>query len=174
MPESDGSLWPSITGCRPAYLTGRSPFVATFFAVEDAAHKNYDAAIYALNPMRLNECQAADNIIFGDQSGTVAPLFKAGFRPAVDCPGIVVGVGGTEHDVRQMMQQAAFTIHGIEMPINSLPEAASFLRTVRIPRESKESLLHAITLLGVHWSSLFPGLQNLAEELKGITFTLPI
>jgi hypothetical protein len=73
-----------------------------------------------------------------------------------------------------MMQQAAFTIHGIEMPINSLPEAASFLRTVRIPRESKESLLHAITLLGVRGSSLFPDLQNLAEELKGITFTLPI
>jgi len=45
---------------------------------------------------------------------------------------------------------------------------------VRIPKESKESLLHAITLLGVRWSSLFPGLQNLAEELKGITFTLPI
>lgn len=86
-----------------------SPLVALFFAVEDKVLDNEDGALWALNPTRLNRCQAGEGVIFAADHPQALPLFTEAFAPAAEPRRKVLGVLTDQLDLRQLVQQSVFT-----------------------------------------------------------------
>jgi hypothetical protein len=72
----------------------------------------------------------------------------------------------TEVDLRMLVQQAAFTIHGTSKPLEAEVEARVFLSRIVIPAAAKRRVKDDLAMLGIRRSTLFPDLQNLAGELE--------
>jgi len=82
----------------------------------------------------------------------------------------VLAVLTEEADLRHLVQQSSFTIHGRRDPLNEAEASPLFLAKVRIPLDAKERLRQTLALLGINRASLFPDLENLALELQSLEF----
>jgi len=147
----------------------QSPLVALYFALEKP--DDTDAVLWGLFPIQLNNLEAQTPSICMPGSSTIGQLGTQAFRPETNSRDTrIISVLTEEADLRQMVQQSAFTIHGRGDPLEQRNEAHKFLVKVRIPAKSKEALRQVIALLGVSRASLFPDLENLALELAGLEF----
>jgi hypothetical protein len=147
-----------------------SPLVALFFAVEDPMFDNEDGALWALNPTRLNKNQTGEGVIFAADHSHVLPLFAEAFVPADEPKQKVLSVLTDQLDLRQLVQQSVFTVHGPAAPLNQLPSNADFVALIRIARTAKQAFREALDLLGVARMALFPDLGNLAADLRSRSF----
>ena len=77
-----------------------------------------------------------------------------------------------QSDLRHMVQQSVFTIHGCGTSISDLPEAAKYLARIRIPGNAKIAFRQVLALFGISRHLLFPDLENLAAELASLDFVL--
>ncbi|MEW6250350.1 MAG: FRG domain-containing protein [Planctomycetota bacterium] len=148
-----------------------SPLVALFFAVCDSEQLPIDGAVWALSPDRLNESQFGQRGILSLDHRMVAPVVNAAFERSVSAAsGITAAVAAQHVDLRQLVQGSEFTLHGSPVPLNQMPKSSEFLRCIKISAMFKFGLLRLLGLLGIHKSTLFPDLENLALELERTSF----
>jgi FRG domain len=147
----------------------QSPLIALYFAIEKP--DDTDAALWALSPTLLNSIEANTASICMPHSQTVGLLGTQAFRRDRERADTrILAVLTQEADIRHMVQQSSFTLHGREDPLDQREASASFLMKVRIPSAAKEGLRQALALLGINRASLFPDLENLAIELQGLEY----
>jgi hypothetical protein len=147
----------------------QSPLVALYFAIEKP--DNGDAALWALSPTRLNAVEAKTKSICTPGSETIGRLGVEAFKRDAEKPDArILAVLPQEADLRHLVQQPAFTLHGRQEPLDQGVESQTFLAKVRVPAAAKEPLRQALALLGINRASLFPDLENLALELQGLEF----
>lgn len=168
-----------------------SPLVAAFFACEAAMRPKTcetDAAIYALDPMALN--QAAGNWPDGEAGfpvlwvqGPVLQTIKFAFGTqneiVRDKDGNLIKFLKTPVAIypstihsRMSSQRSCFTLHGsdsrdIETIFADEPLVTNErLIRYRVPKKSIPDLLEQIVESGVSYGSLFPDFDGLARELR--------
>ena len=143
-----------------------SSLIALFFAVEDAAHDSYDAAVWALSPTRLNKKQRGEGTIYSADHPAVFPVFQQAFSSTGQSAHPILAVLTDQTDIRHLVQQSVFTVHGCDTPLNNLPDAGEFVGRIRIPSAVKPALRATLDFLGITRATLFPDLDNLAFDLS--------
>ena len=127
-----------------------SPLVALYFALEKKIDEGVDAAIWGVSPTGLNQEQMGKPCICMPRSSSLGKLPMEAFVRNTDNPDSrILSVVTEQSDPRHMAQQSAFTIHGIDTPIEDLPEANSYLVKIRIPSETKQSFRQLLHVLGI-------------------------
>jgi len=154
----------------------RSPLVAAFFATEpyqrySNERTNVDACIWAIAPSRLNEKQGFEPLLYPLSANRLRPLFEPAFK-GEDSTDKVAAAMAVETDLRMQMQQGAFTVHASGEPLNRMADCQDWLRKYVIPLQSLPSMAWELELLGFRLGDLFPDLENLAKELRGIHLPL--
>ena len=146
-----------------------SPLVALFFALEGPTDDT-DGAIWAMMPTRLNlnQIPGRENILL-PQASELRTLLTQAFG-ATTTDSRTLAVEPNQSDLRHMMQQAVFTIHGGNIPTNELPGSEHFVARIRIPAASKGYFRQLLPLYGISRANLFPDLENLAKELASLKF----
>ena len=130
-----------------------------------------DGALWGLAPTHLNEDQCDNRVVLGPGSHPVSTLFDEAFRGSRGEPNTTIAAINSNHvDIRMMVQHAEFTIHGTADPMESLPNNERFLVKVIVPSAAKASLKQALALFGISEAALFPDLEHLAKELRGLRF----
>jgi hypothetical protein len=143
--------------------------VALYFALEKPADR--DASIWALSPTQLNNLEAQTPSICMPGSETVGQLGFQAFKQDTNPKDTrILSILTEEADLRHMMQQSAFTVHGRSDSLEQHDNSHAFLIKVLIPANKKEAFRQVIALFGINRASLFPDLENLALELAGLNF----
>jgi len=147
----------------------QSPLVALYFALEKPDDR--DASIWALSPTKLNNFEAQTQSICMPGSRTVGQLGIQAFNQDANPKDTrILSILTEEADLRHMMQQSAFTVHGRGDSLEHHDNAHTFLVKILLPANRKKALRNVIALLGINRASLFPDLENLALELAGLNF----
>ena len=151
-----------------------SPLIALYFAIAEAESEKRSAALWGLNPSKLNSCQAGreGTDIILPRAPAVLPIIKDAFEFSnVPHSQKILAIAVEEFDIRHMVQMSACTIHGVSTPSNQLGESDQFLVKLEIPAKDREVFKQGLQMLGINRSMLFPDLENLAKELNSKTFT---
>ena len=143
-----------------------SSVVAAYFAC--SRNQEEDGILWALNPFALNHKQIGTRFILGATHDKVAPLINAAFGES-HAPH-TLALFGREVDVRMLVQQGTFSIHGDAQPIEDMPDADTFVRKYVIPAKAKWELQLQLASIGIERHSLFPDLENLARYLSTLHF----
>ena len=127
-----------------------------------------------MQPANMNLQQLGREAILMPTSSDLQRLsIEAFVKNAQNPDSRILAVLTAQSDLRHMMQQSAFTIHGSDTPMDELQGAEGFLVRIRIPAASKTSFRQVLALYGVSRASLFPDLENLAKELASLKFYEP-
>ena len=148
-----------------------NPLVALFFAVENKKSDDKDAAIWALKPSILNSTQVKKNKILLSGNVDAKPIVSEAFNVNSHNPDRkIVAVNPEQADIRQLIQQSEFTVHGSPTPMENLNESDMFLGKILIPSNAKVAFRQLLTIFGISRSYLFPDLENLSIELASLEF----
>jgi hypothetical protein len=172
-PESDRASWLYLMQhySLPTRLLDwtESPLVAAYFAVNE--DDDEAGALWALRPTSLNKQTGEVEGILGIESPLPRKLFQAPFQQNPNDPDTAVAIVANQVDIRMLIQQSAFTIHGSEsQPLEELPDHDEFLMRFEIPATAKEIIRTQLRWLGMTESYLFPDLEHLAKHLREKTF----
>ncbi len=140
-----------------------SLLIATYFAVNKDVSNS--GVIWALNPFLLNESEYDEPVVMSGHSARIRPLVSAAYSKTPANVDKVAAIRPVQNNLRMMLQQSTFTIHGSEKPLEDSPTVDKFLLKFEIPANAKESLLHLLEGLGIRESTIFPELQHLARDL---------
>lgn len=143
-----------------------SPLIALFFSIEEKNYDDEDGALWALCPTRLNKIQGVKATVFASDHPQVKPLFDEAFVKKEKNTEQILSVLTNQIDIRQLMQQSVFTIHGINTSIDQLTSADNFIAKIKILKSAKDSFRQMINILGINRASIFPDLENLATEIS--------
>lgn len=138
--------------------------MAAFFAVWEREHDNCDGAIWALSPVALNERHGKGKRALPLDDKEVLPHVRCAFSLKAPSPEEILAVCGQQVDVRMLVQQSAFTVHGVLQPLEAMIKDA--VRKFCVPAASKQQIRSALTCLGITASSLFPNLRDLAIDIN--------
>ena len=148
----------------------RSPLVALFFAVEHAIHRtpddSEDAAIWVLEPHRMNHVEVGEEVTPDIAGGMCRPFLAPAFHDKAEEPRKVIAAMASELDMRMFVQQGCFTIHSCRKPLNIRPESKDCLDKITIPANRVPKLAFEASVCGFRKGDIFPDLANLAGELK--------
>lgn len=149
-----------------------SPLVALFFALEESStNDDGDSAIWAIAPTKLNLQQLGREAILAPDNSDLRRLSIDAFvRNTQNPDSRILAVLTKQSDLRHLVQQSVFTVHGCNVPIDELTEETPFLDRIRIPAASKGGFRQILALYGISRASLFPDLENLAQELASLKF----
>jgi hypothetical protein len=144
-----------------------SVLVAAFFALEDANLKDQQGVIWALKPYQLNRSTegTASILILEMQTPNTPAILAEAFHKEYTAKGILAAISH-EVDLRMMIQQSRFTIHGSADPLEDYLEARKFLNRFEIPPGSKKDIRDALFAAGIRYSTLFPDLSYLAKDIS--------
>jgi hypothetical protein len=145
----------------------KSPFVAAFFAVEQAAG---DAAVYALNtPWLWSAAPSHDAKLTRDE---IDPRVQGNFeRYFADNRHPMVWFGEpSEMDRRLVAQSGLLVMPGtLEMPLDevlrSYRSAQPLIEKVVLGRELRAEAMHALYRMNITQATLFPDLEGLARSI---------
>jgi len=140
-----------------------SVLIAAFFAVTDRPDE--DGVVFAIEPRRMNAATNGDPTLVPTTSSPARELFVGAFDDR-QTESRTIAVMTHEIDDRMLVQQAAFTIHGNEEPLDARSDAAEFVRRFDIPASAKQRLHSQLKIIGFRRFTLFPDLTNLALDLK--------
>jgi FRG domain-containing protein len=142
-----------------------SPLNAAFFAVGYDDEVKGPADIWALSPCDLNKLFGkVERTMFDMSSPMVERVLGGAFY---DCVAeSVFAVHSAEIDMRMLLQQSRFTIHGLVTPLQELPEADQFLVRFIVPEAVRRHLSLELLFAGLRLSNIFPDLGNLAIDLE--------
>ena len=127
--------------------------------------------MWALRPSRLNKCETEgeEERIIDVEQKYARVLFRGAFnRNAASQE--TLAILARHSDLRQMVQQSEFTIHGSPQPLQDHPDMAQLLVRIDIPASAKEEFSQSLALLRISESVLFPDLEHLAREVASSTF----
>ena len=147
----------------------RSPLVAAYFALskyKDKSRPARDAAIWVLNPHRLNQIEEDSDLTFPISAWRVKPYLKPAFSEDSENDK-VIAVMANETDLRMFVQQGAFTVHSSMTPLNERLRHPEYLTRLLIPAEAVSEIALQLYAAGMRRGDLFPDLTNLADELVG-------
>jgi hypothetical protein len=168
--------------CRVAFPSARlldwteSPLVALYFACCESAHADKQAAVWALDPNKLNEAQMGERAIHVAEQRDVKRAVAAAFdrQAAADSTTQKALALMTDHfDLRHFLQASNFTIQGASTPLEAAPAASQHLVKYLISAEAKAELLQLLDVLGIRASQLFPDLDHLSADLQRRTYPTP-
>jgi hypothetical protein len=147
-----------------------SPLIAAYFAVKypiDTGEKNAlaHAAIWVLEPHRLNESQGYEPIFPPLNANSVEPMVRPAMKGQDRSQIKVLATSPLERDLRMFVQQGQFTVHVTEEPLTQLINCDRWLMKIRIPSQSVPRIARELDVLGLRLADIFPDLQNLAIEL---------
>lgn len=148
-----------------------SVLVAAFFAVSDPAHKDKDGVLWALDPLRLNLIVNARSQILHPSDKAAHKLIQKVFEGPQPREDIILAIDPIQVDIRLLVQQSVFTIHGSRLPLDQLitaknkqPKVQPLERYV-IKAEAKQGIRDDLEHFGIRRSTLFPDLGNLAIDI---------
>lgn len=153
-----------------------SPFVALFFALENARLKDadtHDASVWVLDPIGLNslaaEFREGSDRVYGahaDELGGYEPR-PEGKRVTQRLPSALHGI---HNSPRIVAQRGTFVVFGKDtIPMNKHPKlngVDSIIRRVDIDKAVKRDMFEALTNMGVSDSVIYPDLDGLGREIK--------
>ena len=145
-----------------------SALVAFFFAANGNA--NTDALLYALHPREMNRITNGDHTLIPVSASPANELFRGAFDDRFNSEK-TVAILSHEIDNRMLIQQSAFTLHGTSRDLREIEGASSIIRSYTIPSQSKPQIIAELASLGIRRRTLFPDLNNLAENLKQLVFS---
>ena len=136
-------------------------------------YEKEDAALWVLNPIKLNEKESGENRIYLANNKFSKPIFIAAFTFEKDDKSKkTCAVVTDEFDIRHMVQLSVFTIHGLSNHLDHLYGKAGILYKLVIPGEEKENFRLGLRMMGVSESSIFPDLEHLAKEIQTSKFSI--
>ena len=142
-----------------------SVLIGTFFAVSD--RPNEDGVVFAIDPRKLNKETNGDLTLVPPTSSRALQIFTGAFDDRQKETN-TIAVMAHEIDNRMLVQQARFTIHGREEPLDGRSDVNNFLRRFTIPASEQKRLHLQLHNIGFQRSTIFPDLTNLALDLKDI------
>ncbi len=146
-----------------------SPLVALYFAVNE--QPSIPGAIWGLATIGLNEEETTTRSLFMANNELVIQQLKDITNPITEkTTDYILAIPNKEFDIRHIMQQSVFTIHGRANPINKIENNSKFLVKYEIPAELKNKLLVDLRSLGISETFLFPDLEHLASDIKNRNF----
>lgn len=148
-----------------------SVLVALYFVVRD--HPSEDGRLFALHPFRLNEKESGLNMTFSPGHQQVAELFAPPFRNIAPNPKTIAAFIPLEKDMRMLVQQSSFTVHGPALSIDGLAYRDDILIQWDVPSSAKNGLMVGLSALGINESTLFPDLEHLAKYISGQNYRYP-
>ena len=143
--------------------------IALAFATQYSSdqHVGKDAAVWCLNPQKLNE-----NIRFSDFPDEPVPnicdntelqtMFES---PRQDCPVAIIGPQNTD---RIIAQRGVFTLfpNKDSFSLESVEHAEKFLFKIIIPESSIKNISDDLYYMGMTESTIFPELDSISKELR--------
>ena len=138
---------------------------AAYFAVSYVPSPG-PAAVWMLVPSELNRASSfGTDGLFMLHGPDVKPLLAAAVDGGPPNDSVLAALAPYQ-DLRIMVQQGAFTIHGDSTPLEHAKGAERFLAKFVIPEDARPTLDDELWVLGTRRSALFPDLANLALELR--------
>ena len=140
--------------------------IAVFFALFSGDHNGKDAAVFVLNPFRLNVKTGKDDLcgqwdmdsfsyrqVYWDGK-PLRPVLPLAFNPG--------------HDIRRLhAQRGRFTVHGFNSdPLESL--AGDCVKKVVLRNSAKNGAREFLKMAGIDELSLFPDIYGAARFIKSI------
>lgn len=148
-----------------------SPLIALYFAVENEKEDDKESVIWALKPSSLNSAQINRNNILSPGHPDLKRVFTEAFHlNEENADQRIVAIQTEQIDIRHLVQQSEFTIHGCATPMENLFESDKFLGKILVPSIAKKELRTMLNILGITRSYLFPDLENLSAELASQDF----
>lgn len=158
-----------------------SALIALFFAVKRSPESNStDAAVWILEPWKLNECVAGikEVIAPGAEEGMVESHADR-YRPWLPDryansksleEKLPIAIYPTHFSRRISSQRSCFTIHGSDVDgFDHLPNAFSkYLRKVIIPADQTHAIETSLSVAGVDEVTIFPDLDGLGRWLQSV------
>jgi hypothetical protein len=149
----------------------RSPLVALYFALDAyiyEAPEAQDACIWVLEPHKLNEREQLGEVTPSIDANMCRDMLRPAFYHTEEENNKVMAVMAAESDVRMFVQQGCFTIHSYRESLNRRPGHEEYLSGFRIPAEKVREVAFAVDACGFRKGDVFPDLEHLAAELKGL------
>jgi hypothetical protein len=146
----------------------KSPFVAAFFALENAVT---DAAVFALNtPVLWNAILAKDPLLNRD---AIDPRKKGNFeRYFLQNDREIIWIGEpTEMDKRLVAQSGTVVVPGVlqkslDEILNGYPSRETLIKKIVLPRTIREEAMKALYRMNITNATLFPDLDGLAKSIR--------
>ncbi|HEX6374011.1 MAG TPA: FRG domain-containing protein [Longimicrobium sp.] len=150
----------------------RSPLVALYFAVEAYIYNPpsapSDACIWILEPHKLNEVDVQSEYTPSIDAHMCRDMLRPAFTHHGEENGKVMAAMAAESDFRMFVQQGCFTIHSYRGSLSQRENHESYLSGIRIPAQGVIEIAKQLDVCGFRKGDMFPDLQNLADEFKGI------
>ena len=144
--------------------------VGLYFAVQDDGYLGEDGALYYLLPSLLNKNEVARHSIFMSEEAEITKITRDAFRYERIDSEKILAFFPDQFDIRHIAQNTMMTIHGRPQPLDEWGHAEECVVKIRVKREGKELMRELLTFVGTSRANLFPDLENLATEVKQLTF----
>lgn len=147
-----------------------SPMIAAFFVVNNRERDNQPGALWVLQPSLLNEAEGMSRAmkVAGDKD--VRHIYQPPFRDDVDEVDRIAAVLVPEQDIRMLVQLGTHTVHGSDRAIEDHEHRDRLLMKWIVPAAAKPRLRAELNVMGIRTSTIFPDLEHLANELRGMKF----
>ncbi|EWY38717.1 hypothetical protein N825_11070 [Skermanella stibiiresistens SB22] len=153
-----------------------NPFIALFFALENAMPNPvdaYDAAVWILDPVSLNRRSTSYRVTNTGIFGAYAPEL-AGYEPSADGRRVAMrlplGIFGIHNSPRIVAQRGAFVMFGRDttaLDLNSdLSGPDGVVHKILIKAESRWQMRKDLSNIGISDSVVYPDLDGLGREIK--------
>lgn len=153
-----------------------SPFVALFFALENAREAgapDHDAAVWILDPVALNSLAADQREGSNQIYGAYAPELEA-YKPRSEgknlkerLPSAMFGI---HNSPRIVAQRGAFVLFGKDTnPMNRHPKLngpEGLVRRINVAAANKTAMFSELVGMGIADSVIYPDLDGLGREIR--------
>ena len=150
----------------------KSALVGLYFAVADPQHDGGPGALWGLQPTILNRFHVSIDGLIPVEDARVEKLARDAFDHKFQKNSKeIVAVPTQQRDVRHLVQESMFTIHGSKQPLNRFDTSKEYLVCWEIPSSSKRRLRCTLDRMGMNLTNLFPDLENLARHVSSLSFS---
>lgn len=148
-----------------------SPLVALYFALSSDEDAKTDAAVWVLNPMKLNKKvgygEYVPPINYDSLSGDLEGAFSNHNNDDNKSQNRIIACHGVGSDLRMYVQQSDFTIHSTSEHLDKIlmaDESCDYFYKIRISQQIRNQLLVQLDAMGFHESSIYPDMEHIAKE----------
>ena len=157
-----------------------SLLIALFFVCNKKEHEKKSGALWGLKPIKLNEYQTKQQIIFREDMLEVKKLVKDATTDKHNDKHndkhddkhddkksrYILAVYPFHFDMRHYVQLARFTIHGQKKPLDQIDDAEKFLLKFVISPKAKKEIKNVLKFLKITEDFIYPDLEHLSSHLS--------